>query len=403
MFSCGYAHILLRQAGFSVNALISPQDHDASLLRDEGLASVVIRNKDLILERFCQRSKQSLQGAQREALPVLIDTLPAFITRVALALAGNDYLQFASQYSNIALQHGNERARFTSYSLAELLKEYQFIREILVEVLAAESRPSVEEWRIVHRSVDEAMTDAASSFVQAHDSFRELFTAALTHDFRGPLASAWNYLELVRREEDASQREQFARRAAQNLRRIGRMIASLLDASRSNAGERLDLDAHQCDVGALLEEAIGDLEPRARQRVVLDVPAPLIAFWDRDKIRRAIDNLVDNAIKYSPDGSRVTIRAVETHGRLLVSVHNFGDPIPEAERQWLFEPYRRSIAAQRSGKAGWGLGLTQVQAIAEAHGGSVGIESAPHSGTTFTIDMIRDVRIVSPTEAIMNQ
>ncbi len=400
MFSCGYAHTWLRQARFTVNALISPQDHDASLLRDDGLASVVIRNKDLILERFCQRAKQSLQGAQREALPVLIDTLPAFITRVALALAGNDYLQFASQYSNIALQHGNERARFTTYSLAELLKEYQFIREILVEVLAAESRPSVEEWRIVHRSVDEAMTDAASSFVQAQDSFRELFTAALTHDFRGPLASAWNYLELVRREEDASQREQFARRAAQNLRRIGRMIASLLDASRSNAGERLDLDAHQCDVGALLEEAISDLEPRARQRVVLDVPAPLIAFWDRDKIRRAIDNLVDNAIKYSPDSTRVTIRAVETHGRLLVSVHNFGDPIPETERQWLFEPYRRSVAAQRSGKAGWGLGLTQVQAIAEAHGGSVGIESSPHSGTTFTIDMIRDVRIVKPAASI---
>jgi len=356
----------------------------------------VIRNKDLILERFCQRAQQSLDGARRETLPVLIDTLPAFITRVALALAGNDYLQFASQYSNIALQHGNERARFTNYSLAELLKEYQFIREILVDVLAAEAQPSVEEWRVVHRSVDEAMTEAATSFVQAQDSFRELFTAALTHDFRGPLASAWNYLELVRREEDAAQREQYARRASQNLRRIGRMIASLLDASRSNAGERLELDAHQCDVGALLDEAISDLEPRARQRVVLDVPAPLVAFWDRDKFRRAIDNLVDNAIKYSPDGTRVTVRAVETHGRLLVSVHNLGDPIPEAERDGLFQPYRRSSAAQRSGKTGWGLGLAQVQAIAEAHGGSVGVESAPHSGTTFTIDLIRDVRIVRP-------
>ena len=144
------------------------------------------------------------------------------------------------------------------------------------------------------------MAEAATSFVQAHDSFRELFTAALTHDFRGPLSSAWNYLELMRREEDPAQREEFARRAAQNLRRIGRMIASLLDASRSNAGERLELDARQCDVGALLDEAIGDLEPHARQRVVLDLPAPIVAFWDREKIRRAIDNLVDNAIKYSP-------------------------------------------------------------------------------------------------------
>jgi signal transduction histidine kinase len=375
-----------------LGALTSPQDHDASLLREGGLAAVVIRNKERILERFCHRAQQTLKGARREPLPVLVDTLPSFITRVALALAGSDYMEFATQYSNIALQHGNERARFTSYSLTELLKEYQFFREILVNVLEAEAQPGTDEWKIVHRSVDEAMAEAATAFVQVQDDFRELFTAALTHDFRGPLSSAWNFLELMRRDEDPAQREQFARRAAQNLRRIGRMIASLLDASRSNAGERLDLDARQSDVGALLDEAIGDLEPQARQRVVLDLPTPLVAFWDREKIRRAIDNLMDNAIKYSPDGSRVTIRAIDTHGRIQISVHNFGDPIPEADRLLLFQPYRRTAAAQRSGKVGWGLGLVQVQAIAEAHGGSVGVESAADAGTTFTIDLLRDVR-----------
>ena len=150
-------------------------------------------------------------------------------------------------------------------------------------------------------------------------------------------------------------------------------------------------------MGALLEEAIGDLEPQARQRVVLDLPAPLTAFWDREKIRRAIDNLMDNAIKYSPDGSQVTIRAIDTHGRIQISVHNFGDPIPEADRLLLFQPYRRTAAAQRSGKVGWGLGLMQVQAIAEAHGGSVGVESAADSGTTFTIDLLRDVRTLNET------
>ena len=166
--------------------MISPQDHDAVLLRQGGLASVVIRNKEKILERFCARAQQTLHGARRQPHPVLIDTLPAFITRVALTLAGADYLQFASQFSNIALQHGNERARFTSYSLAELLKEYQFLREILMDVLAAEARPSTAEWKKVHRSVDEAMAEAATAFVQVHDEFREMFTAALTHDFRGP-------------------------------------------------------------------------------------------------------------------------------------------------------------------------------------------------------------------------
>jgi signal transduction histidine kinase len=206
------------------------------------------------------------------------------------------------------------------------------------------------------------------------------------------LSSAWNYLELMRRDADPAQREQFAQRASHNLQRIGRMIASLLDASRSNAGQRLDLDPGPCDVGKLLEEVIGDLDARARSRVVLDLPTPLSAFWDREKVRRAIDNLVDNALKYSPDDSRVTARAIETHGRIMVSVHNLGEPISETERALLFQPFQRSPSAQRSGKSGWGLGLVQVQVIAEAHGGSVAIESTEESGTTFTLDLLADVR-----------
>ena len=372
--------------------MTSPQDHDAALLREGGVAAVVIRNKEQILERFCVRAQENLSDARRQPHPVLIDTLPAFITRVALALAGGHYLEYASQYSNIALQHGNERARFTSYSLAELLKEYQFLREILMEVLTDEARPGIADWKIVHRSVDEAMAEAATAFVQVNDEFRELFVAALTHDFRGPLSNAGNFLELTRRADTAQERDRHAQRAAQNLRRIARMIAGLLDASRSNAGERLDLDAASCDVAELLDESIRDLEPRAHQRILLDVPAPILAWWDRDKMRRAVDNLLDNALKYSPADEKVTVRAVETHRRVQVSVHNRGDPISPAEQNAIFQPFHRSSSARSGGKPGWGLGLTQVQAIAEAHGGGVGVESTAEGGTTFTLDLILDVR-----------
>ena len=111
-----------------------------------------------------------------------------------------------------------------------------------------------------------------------------MFTASLTHDFRGPLSSAWNYLELMRREPDPAEREKYARRAAQNLERIGRMIAGLLDASRSNAGERLALDAAEFELRALLDDVIGDLEPRRRQHVVLDMAERI------DRVRRSREN-----------------------------------------------------------------------------------------------------------------
>jgi signal transduction histidine kinase len=370
----------------------TPQDYDGKLLAAGGVAAVLIRNKEKFLERFCDRAQGSLPSARREPHPVIIDTLPAFVTRLAMALQAIHDLEFASQGSNIAVAHGNERARFTRYSLAEVLKEYQFIREILVDLLRSEGHPSEAEWDVVHRSVDEAMAEAATEYVEVQDNFREMFAAALTHDFRGPLSNAWNYLELMRRDADPQRREDFARRAAHNLERMSRMVAALLDASRSNAGERLALDAEDGEMKSLLLEVVNDLDAQRRQRVVIDIPEECVVFWDRDKLRRAVYNLLDNACKYSKHGSEITLRALSTHGRLQISVHNFGEPIPPEDQPTLFRPFRRTSQAQRSGKAGWGLGLVQVQAIAEAHGGSVAVESDATRGTTFTLDLLRDIR-----------
>jgi signal transduction histidine kinase len=88
----------------------------------------------------------------------------------------------------------------------------------------------------------------------------------------------------------------------------------------------------------------------------------------------------------------VSVRVVPGHDRVHVSVHNLGEPIPKEDQPNVFKPYRRTTGAKLSGKPGWGLGLVLVQAIAEAHGGSVAVESDAANGTTFTLDVLRDVR-----------
>ena len=241
----------------------APQDHDRTLLEAGGIPAVVIRNKERILASFCERAQNNLQGARDVAHPTIIDTLPAFITRLALALAPDSGKDFASQYSNIAFLHGNERARFTGYSLTEIIKEYQFIREILMDVLRAEANPTATEWQVVHRSVDEGIAEAVTAFVKVHDGIRELFTATLTHDFRGPLSNAWNYVELMKRTADEAQRGQFATRAANNLRRIDRMVAELLDVSRRNAGEKMTLEVEEIEAGRLVREVLDEFATRS--------------------------------------------------------------------------------------------------------------------------------------------
>jgi signal transduction histidine kinase len=377
--------------------MTAPQDHDGDLIEGGGTPAVIIRNKSRILDVFCERVQCALPGARGSSHPVMIDTLPAFITRLALAMSPGHREIYASQYSNIAFQHGNERARFTPYTLKEVIKEYQFLREILAEVLRIHGSPTPEEWAIVHRSIDEGIADATGAFVKVQEEVRELFTAALTHDFRGPLQAALNFTELLRRPLNAAQREQFSTRAADSLRRMDRMIIELLDVSRSNAGERMSLEMRELDVRVFVSEVLNDFAARARDRLVLDMEHPLKAWLNEEKMRQALHNLVDNAIKYGQPQMPITVRVLETHGRLVISVHNFGDAIPAAEQLTLFTPYRRAPNAARSGKAGWGLGLTLVQAIAEAHGGSVAVESTPEDGTTFSIDVLQDPRALALT------
>ena len=91
----------------SASRMNAPQDHDVELLAAGGVPAVVIRNKEKILDRFCKSVQKSLESARRTPHPVLIDTLPAFITRVAMAVRGIHEVEYASKSSNIALAHGN--------------------------------------------------------------------------------------------------------------------------------------------------------------------------------------------------------------------------------------------------------------------------------------------------------
>jgi signal transduction histidine kinase len=228
--------------------------------------------------------------------------------------------------------------------------------------------------------------------MQVHQNFRDLFTAALSHDFRGPLSNAMNYLELIRRDAEPGQHGHFAARALFNLKQIDRMIRELLDATRANAGAKLTLRIERGEAGKLAREVINELTLRAGDRFVLEVKDAVHGWWDCERIKQALNNLLENALKYGKEGTPITCRVSTTEQRLFFSVHNLGTPIPKEQIPVLFQPFRRSAEAERSANPGWGLGLVMVQTIAQAHGGSVGVESTESEGTIFTIDIMCDAR-----------
>jgi signal transduction histidine kinase len=168
---------------------------------------------------------------------------------------------------------------------------------------------------------------------------------------------------------------------------------------RVQTGARLTLDIKPCDLVEVVRQSLDRFHTEAGERIVLVAAGPLRAHVAPDALGRAVENLTTNALKYGAPSRPITVTVEETHGRGIVTVHNHGPVIPAEKRETLFRAFQRLTEAETSGKSGWGLGLAQVRAVAEAHGGSIGVDSVPDRGTTFIIDIPLDARPyqVNPT------
>ncbi|HZI11580.1 MAG TPA: ATP-binding protein [Myxococcus sp.] len=224
---------------------------------------------------------------------------------------------------------------------------------------------------------------------EEHD-LRERFVATLTHDLRTPLTAAKLNAQMVARKvHDPSALYKLAARIIDNLDRADQMIRDLLDVSRIRAGEGLPLEVSDCELGALARETLEELSLVHADRFVLNAPEPIQGYWSCSGLRRIIENLCNNAIKYGARDRPVTVSLARNGpDEVSLSVHNWGRPIPSEDQRLLFQPYRRIDSAQK----GWGLGLTLVDGLARAHRGAVKVESTEEAGTTFTVTLARDLR-----------
>lgn len=352
----------------------------------------MLQLRDTVLTEWVGRLRATVKAAEKLPNPILINTFPELYDNIAQAITPGYPRKTADDGNTVASEHGGERARLTSYNAQGVVTEYQLLRWTIFDVLRNSNiQLSNDEFTAINLSIDHCIRDSIDAFALTQAALRESFVAALTHDLRNPLATASAAAELIHQTGESERTRGLARRVTENLTRMDGMIQNLLDAIVFQTGERLRLHIEQFDVKALAQETCDQFTSIHGPRFEL-IGKPVIGYWDREAIHRAIENLCGNAVKYGAPDSPICITVNEAHARMTVSVHNSGTAIPADQLESIFQVFRRSVAAKAGEKQGWGIGLPYVRSVAESHGGSVGVDSGPERGTTFTMDIPVDSR-----------
>lgn len=230
--------------------------------------------------------------------------------------------------------------------------------------------------------------------LQQERDLREKFVSALSHDLRTPLSIAKICTQLIKRKsENIEAISTMADRIVVHIDRADRMIRDLLDANRIKASEGIPISIRNCRLNLILDYVIKNLEELYGNRFQIHKLADEInGYWDEMAVHRIIENLASNAIKYGSADTEVIIAVTLQVNWIEISVHNQGTPIPDEDQRSLFNYYHRTNFATNSGQKGWGIGLTLVKGLTEAHGGTVRIESNAEHGTSFIVRLPLDAR-----------
>lgn len=361
-------------------------------INETGLSATskrVLDMRDAVLEEWEGQVRKLVRGAQHVLHPILINTMPVFYDNIAEALSPDHPRRNATSNNDIAGAHGNERARMTAYDSESIVHEYQLFRDAFSHVADTEGIELTRaQWKAVNSSIDAAVRESIKEFTSMHDTFRNRMAASLSHDMRNPLSVMLNASHLLEMGADPSRLPALVKKISDNGRRLSGMIDELLDALSIRRGASLPLTLASFDMLELAREVCSNLD-RADGAACSAGGVPVIGHWCRSSMRRALENLIVNGAKYG-DGQGVRVQVDETHGRVIVSVHNSGNPIAMEHRGRIFQYLWRDERDQ--GQPGWGIGLPFVQDVAESHGGSVGVDSSAATGTTFLIDIPVDCR-----------
>jgi signal transduction histidine kinase len=226
--------------------------------------------------------------------------------------------------------------------------------------------------------------------LRTSDALRRQMMADVSHELKTPLTAMRGYIETLRMPEaalDSERRDRYFETFDRETRRLERIVKDLLDLARYEHGGVV-LQRRVFDIGRLFQNVAGRHEREAQKKAVavrIDVdPQADQVVADPDRIEQAIENLVGNALRHTPSGGTISLRARQADGVATLTVSDSGGGIAPEHLPHVFERFYKVDASRAAESTGSGLGLSITKAIIERHGGTIGVTSEP-GRTTFTV------------------
>ena len=282
--------------------------------------------------------------------------------------------------------HADGRLR-QGFTLAHVLAEFRALRASVLRLYELSGDADLAGVRRFNEAIDEALTESMMRYSAQTDLYRDQFIGILSHDLRSPLGAITAGAALLARAAEDDQRQaRVAARILNSAQRMERMIADLLDLTRTRLGGVIPLKAVHTDLQRVCEEVVLEVQASHLDAVVhFGSHGDVTGEWDADRLAQVVSNLVGNAIEHGGN-TPVTLVASAAGERVKLTVHNDGDPIPPHAQATMFEPLARGTS---DGTRNFGLGLFIARAIVVAHGGEIRVTSTEQSGTTFEVTLPR--------------
>lgn len=361
-------------------------------MRDlEKLAALMKHEEDALLSRWRQQVKQ-LPSATQLDTPTLNDHVPALLEELVteLLVASRQTIPQALLEGSPPA-HGRQRQQ-DGFDIVEVVAEYNILRGCIHDLAQAHGISlEGQAFHILNRVLDEAIGLAVQTFATQQalevQRRRDEYLAFVAHDLRTPLNAisvAGKVLELALPGASSVDAAQMLKTLHRNVRQLEALVQNVLKESdhvRTDNGVKLERRVF--DLWPLVESVIHDLQPLAETAstaLINKVPVELTGCADASLLKRIIQNLVANAIKYAPRGKVfIEARGTDAEGSFECWITDTGSGIPEDRLGVVFD----KLESDPDREGGTGLGLAIVKSFVEAHGGTVAVKSKEGEGSTF--------------------